>query len=130
MIACSGGWTRSAEGRGRHGGDRRLGAARGWPYAGDFDDLSLVERFALEQRTRQAIERITLLAQQPHAVGVALLQDPLDLTVDHLGGRFAIRFGVAEPAVRIAPEERVLAWRQRHRAELVTHAPARDHLPR
>src|SRR5947209_20206473 len=108
MTACSGGWTRSTEGRGGHRGDRRLRAARGGPDAGDLDDLLLVERFPLEQRTREAIQGLTLLAQQPHAVGVALLENALDLAVDHFGGRFAVRLRIAKAAVRITAEERVL----------------------
>ena len=54
---------RSAEGGGGHGGNRRLGAARRGPDAGDLDDLLLVQRFPLEQRTREAIQGVTLLAQ-------------------------------------------------------------------
>src|SRR5579859_6569831 len=69
-----------------------------------------------------------MLAQQADAFGVALLEDPLDLGVDDLRGRLAVRLGAAEAAEWLAGEKRVFAGRKRDRPELFAHTPASDHL--
>ena len=62
---------------------------------------------------RKTIQRIAMVAYQPHALGVALLEDPLDFVVDDLRRRLAVRPRTSEAAERIAAQEPVVARCQR-----------------
>ena len=105
--------------------ERRVSAVRGagWmPVTVMISCSSSVSR--LEQRLRQPIERRAMLAQQAHALVVALLQDALDLGVDHLGGRLAVRACEPPNPPNGLPEERIVARRERHRARVARSCPS------
>lgn len=83
----------------------------------------------LQQRTRQPVERLTMFGEEPDGLLVGFLEDPLDLGIDHGRGRFAVRSSDADRIVCRRPaKERTRRWAEHNRAELVAHAPARDHL--
>src|SRR4030095_6758631 len=107
-----------------HGVHRQRRSRR---QAGHLENLALVERLTLQQRTRELVQRTSMLAEQPRGLVVALADDPLDLEIDDARSLLAERLRAAI-AVE-AREIRILAWRQLHQTDAVTHAPSRHHVP-
>jgi hypothetical protein len=82
--------------------------------------IVLPERLLVEHRRRQAIERATVLAQQPHALWRSTRADAPYLLADQLRGGLTVRTRGAE-AARSRPRNRSLARRERDGARAFAH---------
>jgi hypothetical protein len=97
--------------------------------ARDRQDLTLVQRLALEERPGERIELPPVLREESPGSLVALPDDPLYFGVDLLGGLLAVGFRAAPGASGSVAKKRVLARREGDHVEIVAHAPAYHHSP-
>src|SRR5687768_18024259 len=104
---------------------RRL---EGWcrRQARDLVNLLLVEGLARDERLRKRVECGTVFRQQPACYGVAVADNLQDFRIDYSRRFLAerLRAGETNSILQIG----ILPRRELHHAELLTHAPARDHL--
>src|SRR6185369_12755713 len=77
--------------------------------------LVAVDGLALEQRLRQQVQLVEILAQQPERLLVRLLDDVAHLGVDEQRGLLAVVLAARD---LLAEEDHVLALAERERAEL------------
>ena len=83
-----------------------------------------VDRLALEQRLRDALEQVLVLLQQDARLGVRLVEQALDLVVHHLGGALGHLAPLAELP---AEEDFLLPVADGHDADPLAHAELRHH---
>jgi hypothetical protein len=118
----------AAEGGSGHRPDALLGWRSSQP--GDLQDFLRVERLVREQRGGERVELAPPCLQQLHRLGIRVLQDPPDFGVNQACRVVAVRSpaGQTRPLVRFT--DGAIAARERHRTQLIAHAPASDHLAR
>ena len=114
-------------GDGRRGRRRRRPAgAAAAAHPEQQVEVLAVDRLALEQRLRDAVEQVAVLRQDRPRLVVGLVQEALDLVVHHLGGALghlaALRHLPAE-------EDLLLPVAHRHHADPLAHAELRHHAP-
>lgn len=107
---------------------RTMGQRWSRRQASCLKNFLFVQRSLFHQGCDRSVERDAMLAEQALGVLMTLLDDTPDLNVNEIGRLVAIGFAAHEAAAWSTPT--ILSRCELDHAELVTHAPAGDHLAR